>query len=228
MSGAALIVEDNDEVRRWLAGCVEQAFPGTALTEASSLQGGLTDFEAALNRALAHGKPVPFEFALVDIGLPDGSGIDLISYMTARCPSMMTIVTTIYEDDEHIFDAIEAGARGYLLKLHESDKLIELLKRIRDGEPPLSPSIARRILTALQQRSQKQTQAAEIALTPREQEVLGLLGRGFQLSQVASQLSMTQNTASSHVKSIYRKLNISSRAEAAIAAMERGLFSTRN
>lgn len=225
---AALIIEDNEEVRGWLADCVSAAFEGTMITQAASFQEGLAAFEAALNRAVAHGRTTPFDFALVDIGLPDGSGIDLIAAMTVKCPAMMTIVTTVYEDDEHLFDAIEAGAKGYLLKLHDSGKLIELLNRIRDGEPPLSPSIARRILAALQQRAQKQAQSSEIALTPREQEVLGLLGRGFQLSQVASQLSMAQNTASSHVKSIYRKLNISSRAEAAIAAMERGLFSNRN
>jgi len=226
--GAAIIVEDNDDVRRWLIDCVSTAFPGTAITEAATLQEGLSAFDTALKRAVAHGRHSPFDFGLIDIGLPDGSGIDMVAAIAAKCPAMMSIVTTVYEDDDHLFDAIEAGARGYLLKLHDTAKLIELLKRIRDGEPPLSPSIARRILTVLRQRQQKHAQTTEIALTPREQEVLGLLGRGFQLSQVAIELQMAQNTASSHVKAIYRKLNISNRAEAAIAAMERGLFSSKN
>lgn len=222
---SVLIVEDNEHVGAWLKGCVATAFSDPAVTAAHDLRSARQAIDRVWNRAMAHGRRELFDIALIDIGLPDGNGIDLIGPIRARDGECLCVVTTIYDDDEHLFHAIEAGASGYLLKFHEMEKLIELLKRIHDGEPPLSPAIARRMLSALQQRVQKAAAgSSDAGLTPREQEVLALLGRGYQLAQVAENLAISHNTASSHVKSIYRKLNISNRAEAALAAAGRGLL----
>lgn len=211
----ALVVEDNQNARLWLEDCVGRAFPGAVVSAARNV--------AEARHALEHRGGVTFDLALVDIGLPDGSGIDLMRLLTAQAPDCLAVVTTIYDDDDHIFQAIQAGAQGYLLKYHETDRLVDLLRRIHDGEPPLSPAIARRVLAALQARPARQADEAA-GLTPRESEVLALLGRGFSLAQVAAHLAISQNTAASHVKSIYRKLNISTRAEAAVAALGRGLM----
>lgn len=212
----ALIVEDNDEALAWLESCLVDAFPGCVVSVARSIR-------EARYRISSAGED--FDIALVDIGLPDGNGIELVRLLADSAPECLSVVTTIYDDDEHIFHAIAAGAGGYLLKYHETERLVELLKRILDGEPPLSPAIARRMLGALKVRPQPATDDADAAaLTPREEEVLGLLGRGFQMSQVATALEISRNTAASHVKAIYRKLNISNRAEAALAAAGRGLL----
>jgi DNA-binding NarL/FixJ family response regulator len=209
----ALVVEDNKNARAWLEQCVAMAFPGVVVSTAKSLR----------EAHHAIGSAGGFNLVLVDIGLPDGNGIDLIGRLAGEAPACLAVVTTIYDDSDHLYHAIQAGAAGYLLKYHETEKLVELLKRIHDGEPPLSPAIARRMMATLQA-PQKTANEEDASLTPRESEVLALLGRGFHLAQVAAALSISQNTASSHVKSIYRKLNISTRAEAAVAAIHRGLM----
>ncbi len=210
-----LVVEDNSNIRDWLAECAVRAFAGAVVSAARNFQ------EA--RHAIEHRGGVSFDLALIDIGLPDGDGVDLIERLATRSPGCVSIVTTIYDDDDHLFRAIRAGADGYLLKDHETGRLVELLKRIHDGEPPLSPAIARRVLSSLQTRPQKPAEEEQDCLTPRESEVLTLLGRGFQLNHVATHLGITPNTAASHVKSIYRKLRITNRAEAALAAIGRGL-----
>lgn len=219
-----LILEDEAKTRQWLRQCVGLAFPGAVVVPAASLKEGRKIWRNGLVHARAHGRTGAFDVALVDIGLPDGSGIDLIGEIAREDGHCVPIVTTIYDDPRQIFDAISAGARGYLLKYHETEKLIQLLRRILDDEPPLSPAVARQVVEALKA-SNVRAVPAEAALTGREVEVLSLLGRGFPLRSVAEALSISQNTASTHVKSIYRKLNIKSRAEAALAARDRGLLS---
>lgn len=211
----ALVVEDVAEIRDWLVHCATAAFNEAVVSTARN-------FKEA-RHAIEHRGGVSFDLALIDIGLPDGDGIELIERLAQRSPGCLCVVTTIYDDDTHLFRAIQAGADGYLLKCHETDRLIALLKRIHDGEPPLSPAVARRVLSFLQKKPQKTAVEEQDPLTARESEVLTLLGRGFQLIQVATQLGITPNTAASHVKSIYRKLNITNRAEAALAAIDRGL-----
>ena len=213
---AILVVEDKTDIRDWLAGCAVQAFAGAVVSTARNFR------EA--RHVIEHRGGVSFDLALIDLGLPDGDGVEIIEILSQRAPNCLSVVTTIYDDDAHILRAIQAGAGGYLLKYHETERLVELLVRIHHGEPPLSPAIARRILDTLHGTPQKPTQAEPVHLTPRECEVLTLLARGFQLGQVAAHLVITPNTAASHAKAIYRKLGISSRAEATLAAVGRGLI----
>lgn len=210
-----LVVEDNADIRGWLVECAVCAFAGAVVSTAGNLR------EA--RHIIEHRGGVSFDIALIDLGLPDGDGVEIVERLTRRVPGCLSIVTTVYDDDAHVLRAIQAGAGGYLLKYHETERLVELLGRIHDGEPPLSPSIARRILDSLQLTPQRTAEAEPVRLTPREDEVLTLLARGFQISQVAAHLVIAPNTAASHVKAIYRKLGISSRAEATLAAVGRGL-----
>lgn len=213
----ALVVEDIAEVRGWLERVLVEAFGAIEISTASDLRSA----RAWLNRS-PEGEGL---VALVDLGLPDGSGVDFIREMRAKSPSAQIIVTTIYEDDVHLVEAMAAGAHGYLLKDRDAKELVEQLRKVERQEPAISPSIARRIL------DQFRTHAVFIsggdrrgeALTPRETEVLQLIGRGLRSTEVATVLHLSSQTVSTHVKNIYRKLGIASRAEAALEASRRNL-----
>jgi DNA-binding NarL/FixJ family response regulator len=138
------------------------------------------------------------------------------------------VVVTIYDDDDHLFPALQAGAFGYLLKEQPREALVAQLVRISQGEPPLSPPIARRVLayfaTAAGQRLAMVKQIeSEVRLTERETEVLQRVAKGYTLPEIAVQFGLSRHTIADHIKQIYRKLNVSSRAEAALEAARRGL-----
>lgn len=205
-----LIVEDIAQTRRWLAEIASEAFPGCRIEEAASMRAGL----AAAAQA-------DFDLALIDLGLPDGSGLEVLRSLKLVCPDAIPIVTTVMGDDAHIVAALSAGAQGYLLKENPADLLTAQLKRLADGIPALSPSIARRIMEHF--RYTGPAADPEEDLTAREKEVLGLIGRGLRNIDVATSLDLAESTVASHIKSIYRKLGISSRAEASWHATRMGL-----
>ncbi len=162
-----------------------------------------------------------FTLAVIDLGLPDGSGIDLIAEITAAYPSVTCVVSSIYDDDVHLFDALSAGARGYLVKNQEPEMIVHYLQRIDQGEPPLSPSVATRLLSHF--RSQTLRPQNDVHLTGRETETLALLARGLTIAEVARHLLLSPPTVAGYVRTIYQKLNISTRAEATLQAVKRGL-----
>jgi DNA-binding NarL/FixJ family response regulator len=205
-----LIVEDVAQTRQWLAGIVRAAFADCQIVEAASMRAGL-----------AAAAQSDFDIALIDLGLPDGSGLEVLRSLTLVCPGAIPIVTTVMGDDAHIVSALSAGAQGYLLKENPADMLTAQLKRLADGLPALSPSIARRIMEHF--RYTGPAADPEEDLTTREREVLGLIGRGHRNIDVAQALDLAESTVASHIKSIYRKLGISSRAEASWHATRMGL-----
>lgn len=208
-----LVVEDQPALTRWLAETLAEAFPGIAVEAAETL--------AAARGAVESQVP---DIALVDLGLPDGSGIDLIRELAARHPGCHCIVTTIYADDQHLFPALRAGAAGYLLKDQPRDRTVQALRGIAAGEPPLSASIARRLLRVFGDETAARGGADAPKLTPRERETLTLIAKGFKIAEVAETLGVTRNTAHEFVKNVYRKLKIGSRAEAAVEATRLGLI----
>lgn len=209
----ALVVEDHDHMREWLAKVASEAFPGTDVTTADTL-----------GQARRHLSGQGFALALVDISLPDGSGVDLIGELCADTRvETYPVVTTIYDDDQHLFSALEAGAKGYLLKDQPRKRLVEQLQGIVRGEPPISPSVARRILRYFNRRPAPERPDAP-QLTDREREVLDLLSRGFNRNDIAQALEISPHTAAGHVKAIYRKLNVSGRAEATLEAVQLGII----
>jgi DNA-binding NarL/FixJ family response regulator len=216
-----LVLEDQAETRAWLAQVASTVFPGVTVIEAASLAQACAWLDRG-DDALAR-----LRLAIIDLGLPDGSGIDFIRELTARRPSAVAVVATIHHDDVNLLGAIAAGAAGYLLKDQEDGALAAQLRRIDDGEPPLSPSIARRMMAHFAEHAPpaSASQPSDSAgLTPRELQVLALLGRGSRVAEAAKHLGLTDQTVATYVKTIYRKLRITSRAEAAIAAQKRGLI----
>lgn len=204
----ALILEDLPEVCAALSRMLEEAFPGISIQRAASL--------AAARRLLADGaRP---DLALIDLALPDGNGVDLIQQLATSQPGCTLVVTTLYADDTYLFPALRAGAQGYLLKDEAPARIAAALRGILDGEPPLSPSIAHRLLRML-----KQPVEDTVALTAREKEVLTLVAKGYIVREVAQRMALSPHTVSDHLKRIYRKLKINSRAEAALEAARLGL-----
>ena len=207
-----LIVEDRAENRLWLGQTLAHCFPALEIGYAATV---------AEARAWLATHPPP-DIALVDLGLPDGSGIELIELMSRTAAHTRTIVTTIYDDDAHLFPALRAGAQGYLLKDQSVEEASRLLEGIAKGQPPLSPGIARRILLSFQPSSGR-TDLALPELSTREREVLRLISKGLTLAETARLLELSRHTVGDYVKDIYRKLNVSSRAEAAVSAQQLGL-----
>ncbi len=205
-----LIVEDIAETRQWLAGVARAASPDCRIAEAASV--------AAANAQIAAGA---FDLALIDLGLPDGSGLDVLRRFGAVSPDTPCVVTTVMGDDSHIVAALAAGARGYLLKEQPAEMLSRQLVQMADGTPPLSPSVALRIMEHFRLTGPMADPQDE--LTARETEVLTLIARGLRNADVAGALGMAESTVASHIKAIYRKLGISSRAEAAWHATRLGL-----
>jgi DNA-binding NarL/FixJ family response regulator len=220
-SRLGLVVEDDPDTRAWLVGVLSEAFPRIDIAQAPTVNLALQWIDAQAQR-LAPARDGD-HVALIDLGLPDGSGVEVIRALNARCPAVLPIVTTVYDDDAHLFEAIAAGAKGYLLKDREADAFVASLRRIDRGEPPLSPSIARRMLEYFARQAVPVADAQSEVLTARELDVLRLLGRGLRINEAARVLGIAHSTVAGYVKAIYRKLNIASRAEAAIEAVRRGL-----
>lgn len=214
----ALVVDDLPAVRAGFVELLRENDPGVRIFEAGRMRDAM--------QILQH---EPVDLLLVDLGLPDASGLELIRTLAEIRPHARSVVVTIFDDDDHLFPALQAGAFGYLLKDRPKIELRAQLRRIQDGEPPLSPSIARRMVQHFTHlRSAIPSQSAQapedhIALTERESEVLQLVGKGYTLPEIAVQLGLSRHTVADYVKQIYRKLNISSRAEAALEAVRRGL-----
>jgi DNA-binding NarL/FixJ family response regulator len=211
-----LLLEDLPEIRAWLGSLVMQVFPDAQISEA-----------ARVHDALGLVSAIKFDLALVDLGLPDGSGVDVVAALREHQPETQSVVVTIHDDDDHLFPALQAGAFGYILKEQARELIIEQLQRITQGEPPLSPSIARRVMAYFAAKSKPQPASnavPHVALTERETEVLLRVAKGYTLPEIGQQLSLSRHTIADYVKQIYRKLNVSSRAEAALEAQRMGLF----
>lgn len=207
----ALVVDDLAGSRDWLARALALAFPGVAVTPASTLA-----------EAFALMDPPP-PLALIDLGLPDGSGVRLIEALRAQPVPVLCIVATVFDDDAHLFPALRAGADGYVLKDQTPEALADILRGIAAGQPPLSPSIARRLLRHFQ--PEPVSAPEQEALTARETDVLRLIAKGLTVVEVAGMLELSRHTVAGYLKAIYRKLSVNSRAEAALEATRRGLVS---
>ena len=239
-----LIVEDNPVARSFLTRVVRESFSDPlVITEAG-------DLETARRQIGPVGDGLqsvdPFKLILVDLELPDGNGMELLAELGAYPATK--IVTTLYSDDDHLFPALQCGADGYLLKEDRFEVLVEELQKIVRGQPPLSPAIARRLLTHFRSgpisspltRSEPAPLTSGLQssrpvpmgrgapldherLTPRESEVLTYLSKGFTIKEIANLMGIKWFTVNDHIKSIYKKLNVSSRAEAAVLASKQGL-----
>ncbi|QHG85783.1 DNA-binding response regulator [Xanthomonas cucurbitae] len=178
--------------------------------------GSLVDARALLART----QP---DVVVVDLGLPDGDGSALIAECAQRHPPMPTLVATIFGDEAHVIRAIEAGARGYLLKDSAADEFVRAIALVHEGGAPLSPHIAKHLLARLAPVSAAPAHPAD-ALTPREIEILTRIAQGFTVSETAEHLQISAHTASTHIKHIYNKLAVNNRVQAVNQARLRGLI----
>jgi DNA-binding NarL/FixJ family response regulator len=159
--------------------------------------------------------------ALVDIGLPDISGIEVITQLAGQCPSVQILVLSTFGDSDTVVRAISAGASGYVLKGGAPEELLRDVMELENGGSPLSPSIARHLIAKL--RRPMVANDAE-ALTSREDQVLQLLSRGLSYNEIGNVCGLAVGTVHSHVKSIYRKLAVHSKTEAVFEGRARGLI----
>jgi DNA-binding NarL/FixJ family response regulator len=154
------------------------------------------------------------EIVLMDIQLPDISGIECTAQLKQLMPSVQIIMVTVYEDTERIFKALRVGASGYLLKRSAPEELVQAIREVRMGGAPMSREIARKVIASFKE---PLTAAAEVEdLSPREREILELLAQGFANKEIASRTGVSDGTVRWHLRHVYHKLHVRSRTEAAL------------
>lgn len=204
------IIEDLREIREGLGQLINST-PGYRCT------GIYASMEEALDK-IPHNLP---DLVLSDIGLPGMDGIEGIHLLKERHPSLTILMLTVYDDNERIFDALCAGACGYLLKKTPWPKLVEALREAVEGGSPMSPEVARRVITIF--REIKPPRQAQHELTPHETRLLRMLVEGHSYKTAAAQLNVSVNTIKFHLRHIYEKLQVHTKSEAVAKALRHGL-----
>jgi len=204
-----LLVEDRPDMAEWMRGVVMEAMPEAVITLADTLRQARTQLPAQ-----------EWSLLLADIGLPDGSGLNLVKEARQLKPALPVVVVTVFDDDDNLFAALKAGASGYLIKSQPRELLVQQLMLMRTGQPPLSPSMARRLLEHFHAQGQADD---AVALTQREREILAAIARGMRNREVAEALHLSPLTVATYIRDLYTKLDISNRAQAVREAQKRGL-----
>jgi len=201
MSIEVSIIEDDVPAREILAGWIRRADGFRCVSE-------FDDAESALAQ-LPQEQP---SVVLVDINLPGMNGIECVRRLKPRLPGTQFVMVTVYEDANHIFNALSAGASGYLLKQMRRNDLLAALKEVHGGGSPMSSQIARRVVQSFQRTGMESSDAED--LSPREREVLELLARGYLYKEIANMLQISVQTVNTYIRRIYEKLHVRSRAQA--------------
>ena len=197
------VVEDDAQARELLVGWINRSKEFECVSDHDSAEEAL----AKLPKACPN-------IVLMDINLPGMNGPDCVRQLKPLLPDTQFVMVTIYEDSDHIFQALQAGANGYLLKQTERTELLAALRQVHAGGSPMTPNIARKVVRAFQQRQPQQKPDAMAELSTRENEVLQLLAQGFLYKEIADQLGIKLPTVDSHIRRIYEKLQVRSRSEA--------------
>lgn len=155
------------------------------------------------------------DVVLMDINLPGMSGIECTRLLRETIPRQQVLILTVYEDSDRIFEALEAGASGYLLKRTSPEQLLEAIVEVRNGGSPMTSEVARKVVQSFR-RPARSSVAEEAKLTPREEEVLKLLAKGYITKEISDQLGIAFYTTQTHLKNIYEKLHVRSRTEAVL------------
>lgn len=204
-----LIYEDNVLLRESLTNLL-------ALTGEYEVLASFPDCSDVLNQV----RQLDPDVILMDIDLPGINGIEAVKLIRGFNQQVQIIMLTVFDDNTHVFDAMYAGANGYLLKKYISDKLLHAIQEVLQGGAPMSPSIARMIITSLQQPT---VAAKDYSLTNREKEILQLLSSGNSFKMIAAELSISLDTVRTHIKHIYDKLHVRSQIEAVSKAIQEKL-----
>jgi DNA-binding NarL/FixJ family response regulator len=195
------IVEDQSEIREGLRLIIDDAPAFRCVGTFASLEDALSGLEAG-----------SADVVLMDLGLPGLSGLEGIRLLKQADPKLLLVALTVYEDDNSVFDALCAGASGYLLKKTPPARLIECLRDVASGGAPISPEVASRVIAVF--RELRRPPAPDLRLTPHELRILQLLAEGHSYKTAAAALSNSVHTVAFHMKSIYQKLQVHSKSEA--------------
>ena len=197
------IVEDDVPAREILAGWIRSA-------DGFKVVGEYDDAESAIAE-LPQKQP---SVVLFDINLPGMNGIECVRKLKPKLPETQFLMVTVYEDANHIFDALAVGASGYLLKQMRRNELLDALKDVHVGGSPMSSQIARKVVQSFRRNETETADGEMVELSPREREVLELLARGYLYKEIAEQLKISVQTVNTYIRRIYEKLHVRSRAQA--------------
>lgn len=211
------LIEDDDRTRSRIAVLLVKSLANVQIQEFSTLA-------AARQFALENAQ----DYWLVDLGLPDGNGVELIRAVRALYTDARILVISVFGDVDNIVDSIQAGANGYLLKDAVDKDLLQAIASIGEGGTPLSPMIASRLLERMMPAHRAPTSAVEIetstTLSARESELLNLLSRGYKYAEAATLMQITLSTVQTYIRRIYIKLSVESKTEAIFEAKAKGLL----
>ena len=222
---SVLLLEDETPTREYLTAMID-VHPDLTLFHASASC-------AEARQALKNGVP---DVLVADIGLPDGSGIDIVREACEKYENLEAMVITVHGDEENVVQALEAGATGYLLKEQAFDELGSAILSLMAGETAISPRIARFLLkrfmpakrnTEILPSKKNIKTPLKHHLTDRESEVLAYISRGYSYQEIAETLKLSTNTIRAHIRNIYRKLAVKSRSEAVFEAMQLGIITLK-
>jgi DNA-binding NarL/FixJ family response regulator len=202
------IVEDNDKLRETLARVLNRADGFRCVSHYASTEDALKDLPQA--------KP---DVVLMDINLPGMNGVECVRQLKKLLPEIQVMMLTVYEDTENIFNALAAGANGYMLKRTASKDLLEAIREVHRGGSPMTMHIARKVVQSFQQTAAT-AQPAE-NLSEREQQVLDLLSRGLMYKEIADKLGISYETVHTYIRRIYEKLQVRTRTEAVAKFLKR-------
>jgi DNA-binding NarL/FixJ family response regulator len=214
------IIEDRQEIREGL----QQILDGA---DGYSTVAGYGSMETALPglREIMKDPELAPSAVLIDIGLPGMSGIDGIRRLKSEFPRLSCLVLSVFQDDNRIFEAICAGASGYLLKTTPPDRLLASLREVVEGGSPMTPEVARRVVDLFRRfGSPKKTEKEDSNLTPHQKRILALLAKGYTFKAVAAELSVTVDTISYHARGIYDKLQVHSKSAAIAKAIKNNVI----
>ncbi len=204
-----LIVDDDDEIRKGLAWVIDHSTGFVCVGSHAHFDDALVTIE----------DDAP-DVVLMDIGMPEKSGIECVEILKERYPDIRCLMLTVHSDDEKIFQSLRMGAVGYLLKKNPSEALLEAIREAYAGGAPMSTEVARKVLGYFQQQKNDRLSSS---LSKRELEVLQALIDGYTYKAIADKLFVSTNTISFHLRNIYAKLHVRSRAEAVAKAVRGGL-----
>jgi DNA-binding NarL/FixJ family response regulator len=207
---SVLIVEDTEVTRIWLAEMVGQAWPSARIVSVIDVRSA----KLAI-------KDQHFDLCLIDLGLPDGSGIEIIETLKLKPDPGYIVVATIYDDDRNVFDALRAGANGYILKDDPKPLILEYLRGLDQNKHAFSERALGRVVNHFHEQGEVR---AESSLTVREEEVLVMLAKGYSAAETATSLGLTNNTVKGYIKNVYSKIGASSRAQATTWAIKQNLI----
>jgi DNA-binding NarL/FixJ family response regulator len=193
------VVEDDPQARELIVGWINRSQEFCCVSDHSSGEDAL--------RLLPEARP---EIVLMDINLPGMNGVECVRQLKPRLPEAQFVMVTIYEDSDHIFHALQAGATGYLLKQTERADLLAALRQVHAGGSPMTPNIARKVVRAFQHPAPEPM----AQLSARENEILDLLAHGYLYKEIADKLGIKVATVDTHIRRIYEKLQVRSRSEA--------------